>query len=523
MNASKQRTKSNGASAPAAGAPLDVVGIGFGPANLALALCLEEEPETLDGRQLRSVFLERKPRYEWHPDMLLEGAEVQVSFLKDLVTLRNPTSHYSFLNYLALHGRLLDFVNLRSWFPTRQEFNHYYCWVASQLADRVRYGREVLQVLPVAGDGSGGGVGGANGRAAHNGGAAANGEVELLQVTARNLATGEIENVMTRNLVVATGAVPHVPPGIDIGATDRVFHSQGFLSQVRRHFPRQDAPYRFIVVGAGQSAAEIFQYLFSHYPNAEVTAVMRRFCFKPADESEFVNELFYPTTTDLFFGLPEAERRTLQAVHADTNYSAVDLELIRAIFRKLYQKKVSGDAKVRIRSLREIRQLEPDGDAVVATLWNKAEGRLERMVADGVVLATGFERGRSHPLLGELAPYLLSGGDGGYQVRRDYRVRTVPGFAPSIYLQGFCESTHGIPDGLLSILPARAGEIVKSLAADTGNGDGPAAGARHAGLLPVGTAAAFQAGDGPLPIETVIEAAIENAVENAIEAAIETD
>jgi L-ornithine N5-oxygenase len=482
MNASKERTRNNGGSASEKGGPVDVVGIGFGPANLALALCLKEEPETLDGRRLQSVFLERKPRYEWHPDMMLEGAEIQVPFLKDLVTLRNPTSHYSFLNYLQLHGRLMDFVNLRSWFPTRREFNHYYCWVASQLADRVRYDREVLQVLPVAGQ-KRFGADGADGR---------EGSVELLRVTARHKATGEIEEILARNLVVATGGTPYIPPGIDVGVTDKVFHSQGFLTQVRRHFPLEDAPYRFIVVGSGQSAAEIFQYLFSHYPNAEVTAVMRRFAFKPADESEFVNELFYPATTDLFFGLPEAERRTLQAVHADTNYSAVDIELIRAIFRALYQKKLIGDAKVRIRSLRELRQVEPNGDAVVATLWNKAEGRLERMDADGVVLATGFERSRPHPLLRDLAPYLLTTGDGCYRVSRDYRVQCVPGFAPMVYLQGFCESTHGIPDGLLSILPVRSQEIVQSLIAHA------AAGARQEELVPVGAGAAFQASAGPV-------------------------
>ncbi|HYL04597.1 MAG TPA: SidA/IucD/PvdA family monooxygenase [Thermoanaerobaculia bacterium] len=477
MNASKQRTRNNGAATRAAGAAFDVVGIGFGPANLSLALGLKEEPEALGAAPLDHVFLERKPTYEWHPDMLLSGAEVQVPFLKDLVTLRNPTSRFTFLNYLQLHGRLIDFVNLRSWFPTRLEFNHYYRWVAAQLADHVRYGREVLEVLPVGGQERAGGDG-------RNGG---DGAVELLRIVARHLATGEVEEYLARHLVVATGAIPYIPPGIDIGVTDKVFHSQGFLSQVRRHFPREDAPYRFIVVGSGQSAAEIFQYLFSHYPNAEVTAVMRRFAFKPADESEFVNELYAPAMTDVFFGLPEAERRALHAVHSDTNYSAVDVELIRAIFKAMYERKVIGDAKVRIRSLRELRQLEPDGAAIAATLWNKAEGRLEHLEADGVVLATGFERTRRLPLLRELSPFLLGNGDGTYRVGRDYRVQSVTGFAPKVYLQGFCESTHGLPDGLLSVLPVRSGEIARSLLADAAAGA-----ARNQDLVPVAAAAAFQ-------------------------------
>ena len=232
---------------------------------------------------------------------------------------------------------------------------------------------------------------------------------------------------------------------------------------MRRHFPRADAPYRFLVVGSGQSAAEIFQYLFSHYPNAEVTAALRRFAYKPADESEFVNEIYSPAMTDVFFALPEAERCYLKSAHADTNYSAVDLELIRAIFRALYEMKVKGDTRVRVRSLVELRQLERNGSGIVARLWNKAAGRMECLEADGVVLATGFQRPRRHPLLAGLAEHLLVKEDGEYQVGRDYRVASLPRFAPGVYLQGFCESTHGLSDAVLSVLPIRSREIADSL------------------------------------------------------------
>ena len=85
----------------------DVVGIGFGPSNLALAVALEEEY----GSGVDAVFFEKQPAFGWHRGMLIEGATMQVNFLKDLVTLRNPTSRYSFVNYLHSHGRLVDFIN----------------------------------------------------------------------------------------------------------------------------------------------------------------------------------------------------------------------------------------------------------------------------------------------------------------------------------------------------------------------------------------------------------------------------
>jgi L-ornithine N5-oxygenase len=417
----------------------DVVGIGFGPSNLALALALREE-----AGPLRSLFLERRGRYDWHPGMLLEGAQVQISFLKDLVTLRNPQSYFTFINYLRLQGRLLDFVNLRTFFPTRIEFNDYFRWVAEQLADQVRYDREVLEVLPVAGE---------------------DGEVVRLRIVAQK-SCGEREEYLAKNLVIATGGVPCLPPGIEIGSDPRVFHSQDFLRRITERFPDADAPYRFVVVGSGQSAAEIFHYLFSQYPQADVTAALRRFAYKPADESAFVNEIFAPATTDLLFSMPENERQELLKTHADTNYSAVDLELIQTIYKALYERKVAGDQRVRLRPFLEFQGIQSAEDALTATFHNKGTRTVERIETDGLVLATGYTRSKSHPLLGKLAPHLLASGADGYRVDRNYRVGAQPSFRPKIFLQGFCEDTHGLSDTLLSVLPIRSQEILSGLQAD---------------------------------------------------------
>ena len=96
----------------------DVVGIGFGPANLSLAIALEESPQ-----RLSAAFFERQPSLGWHRGMLVPAEKMQVAFLKDLVTFRNPTSTYSFVSYLHERGRLARFVNNQDFFPTRQEFH----------------------------------------------------------------------------------------------------------------------------------------------------------------------------------------------------------------------------------------------------------------------------------------------------------------------------------------------------------------------------------------------------------------
>ncbi|MFE0424885.1 SidA/IucD/PvdA family monooxygenase, partial [Streptomyces sp. NPDC058953] len=124
----------------------DVVGIGFGPSNLSLAIALEEHRAGDPGNGISALFLERQRSSGWHRNMLLPSATMQISFLKDLATFRNPTSSFSFVAYLHEAGRLPQFVNNQDFFPTRQEFHQYLEWAQARVADRVEYGTEVTSV-----------------------------------------------------------------------------------------------------------------------------------------------------------------------------------------------------------------------------------------------------------------------------------------------------------------------------------------------------------------------------------------
>lgn len=95
----------------------DVLGIGFGPSNLALSIAIDERNANLPAdRRINALFLERQPSFGWHRGMLIDDATMQVSFLKDLVTLRDPASDFSFLCFLRERGRLIDFLNQKTLF-----------------------------------------------------------------------------------------------------------------------------------------------------------------------------------------------------------------------------------------------------------------------------------------------------------------------------------------------------------------------------------------------------------------------
>ena len=119
----------------------DVVCVGFGPANIALAIALDEI-----WPQATAKFLEKAQGPGWQPDMLLSGSDIQNNPVRDLVTPRNPRSRYTFINYLHENGRLFRHLNLPGHFPLRKEYARYITWVAENVPADVEYSQEVTTI-----------------------------------------------------------------------------------------------------------------------------------------------------------------------------------------------------------------------------------------------------------------------------------------------------------------------------------------------------------------------------------------
>lgn len=249
----------------------DLICIGFGPASLAVAVAMHDalaSGKSLceSGRTPRVLFLEKQETFAWHAGMLLPGAKMQISFIKDLATLRDPRSEFTFLNYLFRQGRLVDFTNLSTFLPARVEYEDYLRWAASFFDDVVRYGSEVLSVSPVA--------------AAK----ATSSPVQMFDVQARDFKTGDLRTFRGRNVLIAAGGQPSIPKSFP-RKHPRVIHSSQYAKLVPQILPQSNAPYRVAVVGAGQSAAEIFNNVQSLYPNSKTYLIMRQEFMRPSDDS----------------------------------------------------------------------------------------------------------------------------------------------------------------------------------------------------------------------------------------------
>ncbi len=255
----------------------DLVCVGFGPANLAVAVAIHDAlaAGTL-AESPRVLFLERQVKFAWHAGMLLPGAKMQISFLKDLATLRDPTSSFTFLNYLHEQGRLVEFANLDTFLPARAEYEDYFRWCAGFFDHVVRYGSEVTAVRRDEGAAAAAAAEGTNG--------ADGAAVDIFRVVSRDSKSGAVTTYRAKNVILAIGGQPNIPSCLP-SKHPRVIHSSQYAHLVPSILNDTDAPYRVAILGAGQSAAEIFSNIQVLYPNSRTWLVMRSEFLKPSDDS----------------------------------------------------------------------------------------------------------------------------------------------------------------------------------------------------------------------------------------------
>lgn len=320
------------------------------------------------------------PAYR-HPVLLLPGAQLQVSPLKDLATMRDPTSTFTFVNYLHKMGRLSASINREANIPSRREWSAYLTWCAERLSHLVNYGEEVVCIEPVANYGSSPScVDHALSKAQP---ASTGNSVRLLRITSRRHGSDELVIRLARNITVGVGGSPSIPhqfshiyPKQPWEQASRIVHSGTFLPSLNAIEPELAAaveqrlgrsspasktnwPLRFAVIGAGQSSAEMLLHLRRTFPSAHIQMIFRASAIVPSDDSSFVNSAaFDPERTDAFWKAGEQEREAWRTEFKRTNYSVVRNDVLNELSEVMYDQKI------------ELPALYPGSDG-------PAEGRVE--------------------------------------------------------------------------------------------------------------------------------------------------
>ncbi|KAH7355096.1 L-lysine 6-monooxygenase (NADPH-requiring)-domain-containing protein [Rhexocercosporidium sp. MPI-PUGE-AT-0058] len=438
---------------------LDLLCVGFGPASLAIAIALHDANIA---QPPKALFLEKQHQFAWHAGMQLPGAKMQISFLKDLATPRDPRSKFTFLNYLFDQGRLNQFINLGTFLPSRLEYEDYLRWCAAHFErdGQVSYGMAVESVN-VAEKNS-------------------QGQVTSWDVTARS-ENGGLVTRRARHVVIAVGGRPVIPPNMQ--GLKHVAHSSQFANTIGRIQEREvGRKLRFAVIGSGQSAAEIFNDLWSRFPDASVKLIIKGASLRPSDDSPFVNEIFDPDRVDGIYAQPSDERGAALALDRGTNYGVVRLTLLEHIYEQLYMQRLTtpSESQWRARIIPNrtvISATQASNSGVLLKLADTIESKRlrggageEELEVDYVFTATGYVRNAHEGMLSEVRDLLPSGADGKGEVKwdvgRDYRIKFQEGAVDEragVWLQGCNEKTHGLSDTLLSILSIRGGELVESM------------------------------------------------------------
>jgi len=408
---------------------VEVLAIGAGPANLSLAVALEElAPEMAR----ETVIVEQHDTVVWQRGLLLPWSQSQVSFLKDLVTRRNPRSKYSFVNFLHETDRLDDFINLGSFTPYRMEISDYLSWVARNLSEvRIQSGRRCVSAEPCYDAGG-----------------------DVSEWLVRLADGGEI---VCRNLIIGAGRDPHIPAEFAQLPRERLIHSTEFSTRITGY--DRAAEHRIVVLGGAQSAAEMLWASHQEFPNAQCTMVMRSIGLNCYESSKFTNQLYFPGFVDEFHAaLPEARDQLLREMHR-SNYSGLNPALLDVLYRQMYLDKLTGADRLKMITMSEIAAARMADNEVVLTLLDRKNGASEELRCDLVLLGTGFEREMPKAVRDLAASVSMDE----VSVSRSYRMNLPPNVRAGCYLQGVNEATHGIADSLLSLLAVRSEEIVHDL------------------------------------------------------------
>jgi lysine N6-hydroxylase len=397
----------------------DFAAIGAGPFNISLA-CLTQPIKELNG-----IFLDKRKGFNWHPGMLLQDTTLQVPFLGDLVTLADPTSPFSFLNYMKEEGRIYSFYIRENFKILRNEYNKYCQWAITKL-NNIHFNTRVEKIE-------------------YN-------EQEKCYVIATS---GELKTIKAKKLVLGTGTVPYMPAFCKEHAAQLV-HSGSYLDNKRTLQSKRS----ITIVGSGQSAAEIYYDLLQDIDTYgyELHWITRSPRFFPLEYSKLTLEMTSPEYVDYFYNLGPSKRDQLIKNQGHL-YKGINNDLIGNIFDLLYAKRLMNDIKVSLRTNSVLSTIKGESDGFVLDFYQQEEEKHYRHITEGLVMATGYRYSLPDFMEG-ISSRIKWDDKGRFDVNRNY---TIDKNGSEIFVQNAELHTHGLATPDLGMGCYRNSYIIKEM------------------------------------------------------------
>ena len=359
---------------------------------------------------------------------------MQTEFYRDLVTPMDPTSRFSFLNYIKSNGRLDQFFCSSTIYPTRREFEAYFNWVANQIADIV-FAANVHSVDY-------------------------NPETNLFIVEVENESQPQ-RRYESKHIVLGCGAGPKsTSASSEAGRVVDVSALLGF------DFP--DSLERILVVGGGQSAAECVNYLLDQFAETEtqIVWVTSETAFRALDISNFSRETYSASYAREFAALPKPLREKI--IHDDRSVAnGITPLFAQALYQRLYRLKYftspgAANPSVHLQANTEVLEVHDEANSAKVTARSLPTGETSVDVFDCVILCTGLddETVFHSPIIGAQLKTRIGKNEAfdGYAIAWD---------GPSdrmIFVQSQNTLTHGLGDASFVTAPRRNACILSSIA-----------------------------------------------------------
>ncbi|KAI1620271.1 L-ornithine N5-oxygenase [Exophiala viscosa] len=423
--------------------PLDLVCIGFGVSALAVAIALHER-QSLD----HTLFLDSQPQSSWKPCPDVPASRLKTSFLNDLITSENPRSEFTFINYLHATNRLVLYCNSGHLTPSREIFSDYLRWCADRLKVRTAFQKQVSSITPVTD---------------------ATGTVSCWRVLVSDAATGKQNELVTNQVICSMEPQPQIPAILSqANINPNLAHSTDSREAILSTLRKTAGKARIAIVGDGQSAAEVFEYLQSIRGDQQAIWFTQSPVLRRSDSTPFIMDVVRrPTTRAEQLLPPELRLQAVDGVGAPASSNAIDDALLKDLYDLQYQQSVKQanpskwQYQIKFGHRVEMAQRATDGQAALSLKCLNGDGGYSGLF-DLVIAATGYDKNGHERIMRQLST-LIDGHR--ISVDRDYQVNFRSGLLVEgcgLWLQGSLGDSDD-DEALYPILAERSRRIAESI------------------------------------------------------------
>jgi lysine N6-hydroxylase len=393
----------------------DLIGIGLGPSNLSTAALLKPLENKVE-----AIFFDNKKEFNWHPGLMFPDAKLQVSILKDLVTMLDPTSEFSFLNYLKEKRKLYIFA-AKNGFNTvkRREFEDYLKWVVTKL-DNLNFNSTVDEISYEDG---------------------------FYYVRLDD------QIYKCKNILMGAGLTARVPDFCKNFISSTCFHSSQFLKEFNNYSKKN-----VTIVGGGQSSCEILKFILEQDVDklpSKINWIIKTHRLNALEETPFANELYTPNYSQFMYSLNNEKKEKLINDQKMTS-DGVSEETLNEIYELLYSNDLNDFCEISIFHDSTLLDVKKTNNSYVLNINNK-----KFIDSEVLILSTGFIYQIPDSI--KKLSALFETQDGKFMVDEKYRLVPKTNINGNIFIHNGAKHIRGVADPNLSLLAWRSGIIINTL------------------------------------------------------------